>query len=90
MLLFSPIVCAAFMEYCTCFSNRFSRVQGFYHVERDAEADYLLIETNSASALEITENHMVFADNIAVPARQVQLGNKLGDSVVTAIKVVKR
>jgi len=80
MLLFSPIVCAAFMEYCcTCFSNRFSRVQGFY-----------LIETNSASALEITKKHMVFADNIAVPARQVQLGDKLGDSVVMAIKVVKR
>lgn len=78
-------------DYVRAGSELFSQVHGFYHLERDAEATYLEITTDKNEyPLDISENHMIFVDNAAVPARDVKLGDKLDDSVVTAIKSVRR
>ncbi len=69
----------------------FSRVHGFYHMERDTEADYLAIETDrTKEPLEISPNHFIFINGVAVTAANVKVGDRLGDAYVTDVTPVKR
>lgn len=71
--------------------GRFSKVHGFYHLERDAVAGYLQFGfANKEGPLEMSEKHMVFANGVAVPAGDVRVGDKLGEAVVKSIQAVKR
>lgn len=72
-------------------NNGYSVVHGFYHRDDSAEADFFSIETNrTMKPLEMTGNHLLFVNHTAIPAKQVQVGDLLGNAVVTAVGMVKR
>lgn len=72
-------------------NDSFSLVHGFYHIDRQTQSSFLSISTDRfADTLEITDNHLVFVNDSAVPAHSVQVGDKFGDATVTDIQVVKR
>merc|ERR1712157_115001 len=69
----------------------FSQVFSFAHLDLDAEANFLQIHTEgSVAPLEITDNHMLFRNDKAVSAKDVSVGDMLGDNKVTKITSVKR
>ena len=69
----------------------FSQVFSFAHLDLDAEANFLQIHTEgSVAPLEITDNHMLFRNDKAVSAKEVSVGDMLGDNKVTKITSVKR
>ena len=69
----------------------FSRVFSFAHLELDTESNFLQIHTEgSVAPLEITDNHMLFRNDKAVSAKEVSVGDMLGDNKVTKITSVKR
>lgn len=72
--------------------NKFSRVHGFYHIERQSEATFLQFHTENSrqEPLEVTGNHLVFVNGVAAPAWTVKVGDKLGESEAVAIKSVQR
>ena len=72
-------------------NQQFSQVYGFYHLERDTEAEYLAIQTDShQEPIEISSNHLIFVDSVAIPAGEVKIFDKLGDSIVIGIERVRR
>jgi len=69
----------------------FSQVFSFAHLDLDAEANFLQIHTEgSVAPLEITDKHMLFRNDKAVSAKEVSVGDMLGDNKVTKITSVKR
>ena len=69
----------------------FSQVFSFAHLDLDREANFLQIHTEgSVAPLEITDNHMLFRNDKAVSAKEVSVGDMLGDNKVTKITSVKR
>lgn len=70
--------------------NHFSMVHGFYHLEPNVEASYLQLHfDNLDQPLEISGNHLVFANNIAKPAAEVKVGDRLDKSTVTGIETIQ-
>lgn len=73
-------------------NGKFSRVYSFGHNDRDAEIEFLQIQTKGLETpLEISHNHMMFVgDRKLARAADVRVGDMLGEHPVTAIRTVKR
>ena len=72
--------------------NEFSRVHSFYHIERNVEHEFISIHVqNHTKPLEITDNHLIFVGSgVAIPAGDVKIGDKIGNSIVVGIDKVTR
>jgi len=80
-------------DYVRAGKDRFSQVYSFLHLDRNVEAEYLQIYTDSSRPpLEISRDHMVFVNGIAILASQVEVGDLLdgGESKVSEIKSIRR
>jgi hypothetical protein len=78
-------------DYVRASGGKYSRVYSFSHLDRELQGDYLQIHTKGLETpLEISPEHMVFIENIALRASQVKVGDKLSESYVTKVIRVNR
>jgi hypothetical protein len=79
----------------TSADGKFSRVYSFAHKDRQSEAEFLQIYTEKSSLpVEISPEHFVYVgsdqEQTLLRTKHVQVGDRLGDTIVTAITPVQR
>ena len=71
--------------------HQFSQVYSFLHLNRDTKADFIQIRADGLKTpLEVSPEHMVFVENIPIPASQVKVGDMLGTHKISDVKTVRR
>lgn len=70
-------------------SKGFSRVFSFGHLDHKAIVRFLQIQTKQ-TILEVTDDHMVFANGSMVRAGDISVNDTLGSSMVVSIGIVER
>jgi Hint module len=68
--------------------DTFSRVYSFAHINDSTLVDYIRIVTER-TALEVSENHLIFVADRALRAAKVRVGDLLGDQRVIEIQSIQ-
>lgn len=69
--------------------NKYSRVYSFGHKDHNQVADYLQIHSDE-NVIEVSDAHFLFVNNEVQTAEKVRIGDKLGNSTVTAVHYIQR
>jgi hypothetical protein len=78
-------------DYVKVANGEFSRIYTLLHLDRNTEAEYLQIYGKGLSSpLEISHVHMLFVDGKATRAKDVKVGDMLGQNEVLEIQTIKR
>jgi hypothetical protein len=83
-------------DYVAIGDNEYSRVYSFGHYNPNVKGDYISLQVQGGSSIEISKDHMIFVESKgAVPASSVSIGDRVivshGDSMpVTKVQPVTR